>query len=740
MSSPTAAAASAEAPRTVASAVLRIQMALLDGAAASNEALLHAAASALLSRADYDDVVTERTIADACGNPACPNPLPSAAASATGPRFHIALSEHRVYDLEEARKFCSERCLVASKALAASLPHDRPYGVPLDRLAAVVALVAAAAAGDGSGLGFQGVDGRNEDEGRKVEIKEKEVAGGGEVSLQDWIGPSDAIEGYVPRRDRSAQGQKPQPQQNKVAGPELSRTEIVDSRTAASGEDGMTSSPSLVETHMSAEVIAERMGDLVLGENTTPRKKKNKTPSKMLEQEEDNRMLSSCISDSIAKQLEDVVLEERKGSKKNKVSKASSRTQKSKSRKRPAGSDGHEVDFTSTIIIGDASTNREESAMNQYNYLSSSVLVDNHPSSSQSSAKDSTQAYAEQLCEEFSEAMNIGNDETTDEKMRPALKSSLKVTGSKSGRQSVTWADENGSVLETSKAYESPSSSIKQPEDVIDSSLRRASAEACAAALIEAAEAISSGTVEAEDAVSKAGIIILPDVLNQKEYDNAKNTAGDDDPEIDRDVIKWPKKPVLLDTDMFEVDDSWHDTPPEGFSLTLSAFGTMWAALFGWISRSSLAYVYGLERGSVEELLIANGREYPEKIVLKDGLSSEIRRALDSCVCNAVPVLISNLRMQIPVSKLEITLGYLIDTMSFVDALPSLRSRQWQAVVLVMLDVLSVHQLPALAPVFSNSKLVQKMLNAAQVSREEYDSMVDLFLPFGRSVLAATPM
>jgi len=70
--------------------------------------------------------------------------------------------------------------------------------------------------------------------------------------------------------------------------------------------------------------------------------------------------------------------------------------------------------------------------------------------------------------------------------------------------------------------------------------------------------------------VSKAGIIILPDVLNQKEYDNAKNTGGDDDPEIDRDVIKWPKKPVLLDTDMFEVDDSWHDTPPEGFSLTVS--------------------------------------------------------------------------------------------------------------------------------------------------------------------------
>lgn len=191
----------------MASAVLRIQMALLDGAAACNEAVLHA--SALLSRADYDDVVTKRTIADAYGNPASASPLPPSAA--TGPRFRIALSEHRVYDLEEARKFCSERCLVASKALAASLPHDRPYGVPLDRLAAVVALVEGAAAGDGSGLGFQGLDGNGkvEDGGRKVEIKEKQVAGAGEVLLQDWVGPSDAIEGYVPRHDRSAHGEYP---------------------------------------------------------------------------------------------------------------------------------------------------------------------------------------------------------------------------------------------------------------------------------------------------------------------------------------------------------------------------------------------------------------------------------------------------------------------------------------------------------------------------------------------------
>uniref|UniRef100_K3Z4X9 RNA polymerase II subunit B1 CTD phosphatase RPAP2 homolog n=1 Tax=Setaria italica TaxID=4555 RepID=K3Z4X9_SETIT len=567
-STPAAAAGPAATTRTVASAVLRVQMALLDGAAASNEPLLHAAASALLSRADYDDVVTERTIADACGNPACPNPLP-AATTAGGPRFHISLREHRVYDLEEARKFCSERCLVASAALAASLPADRPFGVPPERLDAVVALVECGGAGEGQGLGFRDADGKK-DEGRKLEIKEKEVAGAGEVTLQDWVGPSDAIEGYVPRRDRTTEGQKPA-KKNKVAGPELSGIENVDCRNAAPGEDGMAGSSPSAETHVSSEVIAEKMGNMVLSENTkTPRKMTTKTPSKMLKQEDDNNMLSSCISDSIEKQLEDVVLEEKRGAKKTKASKASSRSQKSKSRKRPGGSDGHEVDFTSTIIIGDASTNMEQGTMNQYNYFSSSILTDNYASSSQSGAKGPMQGYAEQLYREFSEAVSIGKDETSDEKMKPALKSSMKAPGSKSGSQSVTWADENGSVLETSKLYESPSSSIKQSEEGMDISLRRASAEACAAAFIEAAEAISSGTSEVDDAVSKAGIIILPDTLHPKQYSNEKSSGADEESEIDRDVLKWPKKTVLLDTDMFEVDDSWHDTPPEGFSLTVS--------------------------------------------------------------------------------------------------------------------------------------------------------------------------
>ncbi|KAF0923132.1 hypothetical protein E2562_003349 [Oryza meyeriana var. granulata] len=648
---------------TVASAVHRVQMALYDGAAASREPLLRAAAS-LLSGPDYADVVTERSIADACGYPACPNPLTAEAGRKGSPRFHISLREHRVYDLEEARKFCSERCLVASSAFGASLPPERPYGVTPDRLDALVALFEGGGDG-GSALGF-GVssDGKGEDEGRKVEIREKEAPGPGEVTLQEWIGPSDAIEGYVPRRDRIGGGPNKEAKQNNACSAEQSRNINVDSRNASSGGYGTVIPSSSVDTPVRSEAISEKLDHMVLCENTTTKKKEaTKTPLKMFKQDEDNDMLSSCISSSIAKQLEDVVLEEKKDKKKKKATKRTSRAGKSKPTKRPFRCDGHEVDFTSTIIMADHGLGKmDHDAVGQYNFTSS-ILTNEQPSSSQYAAIDSVQAYTEELHEVFSDTVNIAKDETSDDSGGPALKSSLKAVGSKNARRSVTWADEKGSVLETSRAFESHSSDNRQSQEGMDSSVRRASAEACAAALIEAAEAISSGTSEVEDAVAKAGIIILPDMVNQKQYnddyENDKDAGEDEIFEIDRGIMKWPKKTVLLDTDMFDVDDSWHDTPPEGFSLTLSSFATIWAALFGWISLSSLAYVYGLDESSMEDLLIADGRECPQKIVLNDGHSSEIRRALDTCVCNALPVLVSNLRIQIPVSKLEITLVWI---------------------------------------------------------------------------------
>lgn len=66
--------------------------------------------------------------------------------------------------------------------------------------------------------------------------------------------------------------------------------------------------------------------------------------------------------------------------------------------------------------------------------------------------------------------------------------------------------------------------------------------------------------------VSEAGIVLLP---QPQHVDGRGGEEGEDNFEFDRGVVKWPKKTVILDTDMFEVEDSWHDTPPEGFSLTV---------------------------------------------------------------------------------------------------------------------------------------------------------------------------
>lgn len=44
--------------------------------------------------------------------------------------------------------------------------------------------------------------------------------------------------------------------------------------------------------------------------------------------------------------------------------------------------------------------------------------------------------------------------------------------------------------------------------------------------------------------------------------------------------------------------------------------------------------------------------------------------------------------------------------MSFVDALPSFKLEQWQVVVLLFLDALSVHRLPSLASQVTNMDLL----------------------------------
>jgi len=75
----------------------------------------------------------------------------------------------------------SRRCLVASAALAASLPADRPFGVPPERLDAVVALVEGAGAGEGEG----GAAGEEADEDMREAFRVFDANGDGYITVDE---------------------------------------------------------------------------------------------------------------------------------------------------------------------------------------------------------------------------------------------------------------------------------------------------------------------------------------------------------------------------------------------------------------------------------------------------------------------------------------------------------------------------------------------------------------------------
>lgn len=98
---------------------------------------------------------------------------------------------------------------------------------------------------------------------------------------------------------------------------------------------------------------------------------------------------------------------------------------------------------------------------------------------------------------------------------------------------------------------------------------------------------------------------------------------------------------------------AWIFTRSNNGNFQLSPFATMWMALFGWVSASSLAYIYGRDESSLDDFLFVNGREYPHKIVLSDGRSSEIKQTLAGCIARSLPGVVADLRLPTPVSSLE---------------------------------------------------------------------------------------
>ncbi|GAU21904.1 hypothetical protein TSUD_34010 [Trifolium subterraneum] len=661
-------------PVFVKDAVFKLQLALLDGIQSEDKLF---AAGSLISRSDYEDVVTERSIMNVCGYPLCHNALPTDRPRKG--RYRISLKEHKVYDLHETYMFCSTGCVVNSKAFAGSLQEKRCSVLDPEKLNNVLRLFGNLNLepmenfGKEGELGFSG-----------LKIQDKTETGTGDVSLEQWVGPSNAIEGYVPKkRDNSSKGS-----QKNTKKDEYSVSKVQPGQTDKNADHQVKPTGILEQPKMADNKVVRKDDNI----------------------QELSTSFNSSLNLSTSKKEKEI-------------------TKSCKGGLEPSLDPSVEKEVVHSITISERQCGVEQNDSERKSIQlkgKTSIFAANDDAS----ASNLDPANVEK---KFHMEKTIGSCG-----IKP--KSSLKSTGEKKLSRSVTWADEktNSSGSKDLCAVKEFGNTKKESgvADNIDADdnedmLRCALAEACAIALSQASEAVASGDSDAIDAVSEAGITILPHLPDAVE----EGTVEDDDILGTNSVtLKWPRKPGVSEFDLFDSEDSWFDAPPEGFSLTLSPFATMWNALFSWITSSSLAYIYGRDVSFHEEFLSVNGREYPSKIVLTDGRSSEIKQTLARCLARALPAVVAELRLPIPISTLEQAMVCLLDTMSFTDALPAFRMKQWQVVVLLFFDALSVCRIPALVSYMTDRRdLFLKVLSDSQIGTEDYDVLKDFIVPLGRT-------
>ncbi|XP_031252475.1 putative RNA polymerase II subunit B1 CTD phosphatase RPAP2 homolog [Pistacia vera] len=638
-------------------AVHKLQLSLLDGV--STEHQLYTAGS-LLSKSDYNDVVTERTIANLCGYPLCSNPLPPSDSRQHKGRYRISLKEHKVYDLQEVYLFCSTSCLVNSKAFWGGLGEERVRVVDERRIEEVLKVVGAESSVESEMVRRFG----------ELEIREKERGEGvvGEVGA----GSSDAIEGFVPKAKYKVKTQ--------LKGEKKEGEDKVKSKSSVEKNKGVNAKTNQ-QTSKKDTIFSDMnfMSTIIMNDEYSI----SKVPSG---------------STGMTSKLKYEDLKTTEGSKNLEAQCATLGSLHS----RKEGSD--------TIMT--KSSEKSQIAKNE-------LGVQDVPSTSAPFQSGSRMTSLEQ---------ENGYPAEKEPILRAGMpKSSLKSSSSKKLGHSVSWADEKNDSLGSGNLCEFR----EEMGDGDNDTLRFASAEACAMALSQAAEVVATGDSDAADAVSEAGIIILPrpdDVVGEKQVEDANLLEPKEAP------LKWPSKPGIQRSEFFDPEDSWYDTPPEGFSLSLSPFATMWMAIVAWITSSSLAYIYGRDESFHEEYLSVNGREYPRKIVLGDSRSSEIKQTLAACLSRALPGLVADLRLPIPISVIEKEVGLLLETMSFVEALPAFRAKQWQVISLLFIDALSVYRIPTLTPHMTNrTMLLRKVLDGAKITLEEYEVMKDFIIPLGRA-------
>lgn len=752
--------------KAVNEAVHKLQLALLEGIEAEKQLL---ATGTLISKSDYNDVVTERSIADLCGYPLCSNPSPPADSRTRKGRYRISLKEHKVYDVRENYLYCSTNCLVNSKAFSGSLNEERSVVVNEKKIKEVLRVVIGKVEDD------ENVESKIVKLFGGLEVKENENAerNVGGVSVGGG-GASDAIEGYVPQHKP-----KPVPPRSKGVNDKTNKLNTKNdlsfnemdfkSVIITNDEYSISKSPcGSTETESKSKFVEpeeQEDGEILDNRCTTSGSLASiKDDSCMNSRESTGRdELDAQEMPSALDAIEGHVPQTRsmiKSSIKKKEG-VNSKTNKPNSKKDLLF---NEMDFTSVIMTNDeysiskphcgstktiTKTKFEETKENadgenledQCAALGSLALIKDD-----SCRKSKTVVKAELSAQKVPSASVLpltgSNISTVDAEREIQVakesisgvsmpKSSLKSSGSKKVGLSVTWADEKIDGCGSRDLFEVRDMGDDGNDNNADDMLRFASAGACAMALSRVAEAVMSVDSDVADAVSEAGVIILPSPHDGHEGESMENP---DVLEPEAALLKRPSKPGIPRSELFDPEDSWYDEPPEGFSLTLSPFATMWMAIFAWISSSSLAYIYGRDESFHEEYLSVNGREYSQKIIMGDGHSSAIKQTLSGCLARTFPALVADLRLRIPVSTLEKGLEGLLNTMSFIDPLPAFKVKQWQVITVLFLDALSVCRIPALTPHMTNrTMLLRKVLDGAQISAEEYEVMKDFLMPLGRA-------
>ncbi|XP_023636708.1 putative RNA polymerase II subunit B1 CTD phosphatase RPAP2 homolog isoform X2 [Capsella rubella] len=700
-------------------AVHKLQLAMLEGITDQNQLF---AAGKLISRLDYEDVVTERTIAKLCGYPLCQRFLPSDV-SRRG-KYRISLKEHKVYDLQETRKFCSAGCLIDSKTFLGTLQEARTSEFDSVKLNEILELF-----GDSEVKGSLDV---NKDlDLSKLIIRENFEVRGGESSLEQWMGPSNAVEGYVPLDQSDCKSRNckddfkaTQSNQEKHKDPPFSEMDFT-STVIMPDEYSVSKLPLQTKQASPVGVSDDGKGKTVLREQTVvPATKKKSRFRREKEKEKktfgtDGIDLASfgfdemgCVSSGTGKDGYSV---EYSVSKQPQCSMEDSLSYNLKGGLQT-------LDGKNNLSGSSSGSNAKGSRTRAEKSGKKKISVEYHANS----YEDGEEILAAESYERHKVQDVCSSSETV-------TKSCLKISGSKKLSRSVTWADQNdgcGDLCEVRNNDFTVGPSLSSNDTKDGNSLSRlALAEACASALSQAAEAVSLGDTDASDATAKAGIVLLPSTHQLDEEVTEEHI------EEEPTLLKWPTKPGIPDSDLFDRDQSWFDGAPEGFNLTLSSFAVMWDSLFGWVSSSSLAYIYGKEESAHEEFLSVNGKEYPRKIILGDGLSSEIKETMAGCLARALPRVATYLRLPIAISELEKGLGSLLETMSLTGAVPSLKMKEWLVIVLLFLDALSVSRIPLIAPYLSN---INKILEGSGIGNDEYEMMKDIFLPLGRVPQFAT--